>query len=253
MRLTLLRLLPVRLNGDYMTDIDLFKKVYLFSSLNEAELESISKISRSRTFNKGDIIFFDTEPYLGFYVVKTGLVKIYKISNDGREHILHIIASDNTFGEVPLFENFGESPKEDSRYPANSMAIEENTQVILIPARAFTDLFENNVKLCLKLISGFARRLRYLNHHIEELTLKDVTKRVAGFVLAEFNKSNKQNKKTKSEITLQISKNDLASLLGTIPETLSRTFKKLNEDNILEVTGKAILVLDINKLKETAS
>lgn len=234
-------------------DINVIKKVYLFSSLNESELESVHNISRLKTFSKGDIIFFDTEPYIGFYVVAAGLVKIYKISNDGREHILHIFGQYDTFGEVPLFENFGDSPKDDSRFPANCMAIEDNTQVILIPARPFTDLFENNAKLCLKLISGFAKRLRYLNHHIEEITLKDVTKRVAGFVLAQFNSPNKHDKDKPSEVILQISKNDLASLLGTIPETLSRTFKKLNEEKILEVTGKTIRVLDINKLKVVSS
>ncbi len=234
-------------------DINVLKKVYLFSGLNEHELESVSKISRLKTFNKGDIIFFDTEPYLGFYVAAAGLVKIYKISTDGREHILHIVQPNNTFAEVPLFENLDKSLKSDSRYPANCMAIEDNTQVILIPAKPFTDLFENNTKLCLKLISGFAKRLRYLNHHIEELTLKDVTKRVAGFVLTEFNILNNHDKHKPFEITLQISKNDLASLLGTIPETLSRTFKKLNDDDILDVTGKTIRIIDINKLKEISA
>jgi CRP-like cAMP-binding protein len=234
-------------------DIDVIKKVYLFSSLNEYELETVYNISRLKTFNKGDIIFFDTEPYLGFYVVAAGLIKIYKISSEGHEHILHIIGPYNTFGEVPLFENFYESHKDDSLYPANCMAIEDNTQVILFPARPFTELFENNSRLCLKLISGFAKRLRYLNHHIEDITLKDVTKRVAGFVLTEFNSSKKQNKDKPSEIRLRISKNDLASLLGTIPETLSRTFKKLHEDRILEVVGRTIRVMDINKLKEISA
>jgi CRP-like cAMP-binding protein len=234
-------------------DISVIKEVYIFSGLNEYELETVNNISRFKTFNKGDIIFFDTEPYIGFYVITTGLIKIYKISSDGREHILHIVGPYNTFAEVPLFENFGESPKADFRYPANCMAIEDNTQVILIPARPFTELIENNSKLCLKLISGFAKRLRYLNHHIEDITLKDVTKRVAGFVLTEINNSKKQNKDKPSEIKLRISKNDLSSLLGTIPETLSRTFKKLHEDRILEVAGRTIRVMDINKLKEISA
>ncbi len=58
---------------------DNLKKVYIFSGLDDAELESLAKIVRVKTFSKGDIIFFDTEPYLGFYITVTGLVKIYKI------------------------------------------------------------------------------------------------------------------------------------------------------------------------------
>jgi CRP-like cAMP-binding protein len=229
---------------------ELFKKVYIFSGLSDDELENVKNISRLKTYNKGDILFFDTEPYLGFYIVISGMIKIYKISKDGKEHILHIVAPYNTFAEVPLFENFGEMHESDFRYPANCMALEDATQVVLIPARAFTVMLETNNKLCLKLISGFAKRLRYLNHHIEDITLKDVTRRVAGFVLTEFMRSGNGKDKGPDSIKLNISKNDLASLLGTIPETLSRTFKKLSDDGVVDVVGRKIQILDLNKLRE---
>ncbi|MCI0449289.1 MAG: cyclic nucleotide-binding domain-containing protein, partial [Chlorobi bacterium] len=116
-------------------ETSILKKVYIFSGLSEEELEDVQKITRTKTFNKGDIIFFDTEPYLGFYITVSGLVKIYKISKDGREHILHLINPYNTFAEVPLFENFGEIREDAFRYPANAMALEDQTKVVLIPAR----------------------------------------------------------------------------------------------------------------------
>jgi CRP/FNR family transcriptional regulator len=227
---------------------DNLKKVYIFSGLNEDELERLSKISRQKTYNKGEIIFFDTEPYMGFYITLTGLVKIYKISKDGKEHILHLIAPFNTFAEVPLFENFGEEFEENFRYPANSMAIEDDTRVILIPARQFRELLLSDTKICIKMVSGFAKRLRHMNHHIEELTLKDVTKRVAGFILGEQKKG-----KAPDSISLNISKNDLAAYLGTIPETLSRTLKKLQDEDMITVDGKVIKICDMDRLKDSAS
>jgi CRP/FNR family transcriptional regulator len=230
---------------------DNLKKVYIFSGLNDDELERLSKIVRQKTFNKGDIIFFDTEPYLGFYITVTGLVKIYKISKDGKEHILHLISSFNTFAEVPLFENFGEEFEESYRYPANAMALEDDTRVILIPARQFRELLLSDTKICIKMVSGFAKRLRHLNHHIEELTLKDVTKRVAGFILTENKKSKKKPNGIKA-VTLNISKNDLAAYLGTIPETLSRTLKKLQDEEMITVDGKNIEIKDIERLKDAA-
>lgn len=230
---------------------DNLKKVYIFSGLSDEELEEFTKIVRQKTFKKGDIIFFDTEPYLGFYITITGLVKIYKISKDGREHILHLISSFNTFAEVPLFENFGEEYEDSFRYPANAMALEDDTKVILIPARQFRKLLENNTKICIKMISGFAKRLRHLNHHIEELTLKDVTKRVAGFILTE-NKKAPQKQNGLPAITLNISKNDLAAYLGTIPETLSRTLKKLQDEGMINVEGKNIGIEDFERLKGAA-
>ena len=227
---------------------DNLKKVYIFSGLNEEELERLSKISRQKTYNKGEIIFFDTEPYMGFYITLTGLVKIYKISKDGKEHILHLISPFNTFAEVPLFENFGEEFEENFRYPANSMALEDDTRVILIPARQFRELLLSDNKICIKMVSGFAKRLRHMNHHIEELTLKDVTKRVAGFILTEQKKG-----KAQDAISLNISKNDLAAYLGTIPETLSRTLKKLQDEDMITVDGKVIKICDMDRLKDSAS
>lgn len=224
---------------------DNLKKVYIFSGLDDDELDTLSAIVKQKTFNKGDIIFFDTEPYLGFYITVTGLVKIYKISRDGKEHILHLIPPFNTFAEVPLFENFNEMFEESFRYPANSMALEDDTRVLLIPARQFRELLENNSKICIKMVSGFAKRLRHLNHHIEELTLKDVTRRVAGYILTEQKKS--QNSET---ISLNISKNDLAAYLGTIPETLSRTLKKLQDEDMTTVDGKVIKICDMDRLKD---
>jgi CRP/FNR family transcriptional regulator len=105
----------------------------------------------------------------------------------------------------------------------------------------------------MKIVSGFAKRLRHLNHHIEELTLKDVTKRVAGFILTNHTNSKKLSPDNKPFITLDISKNDLAAYLGTIQETLSRTFRRLEEEGMIEVDGRDIYIKDLKKLKETAS
>lgn len=237
-------------------EIAVLKNIFIFSGLNEQELESVKEIIRVKSFNKGDMIFFDTEPYLGFYVVKTGLVKIYKISKDGKEHIIHLVNTGNTFAEVPLFENLGEIKEDEFRYPANAMALEDGTEAILIPAIKFRQLLENNRAICLKMLSGFAKRLRYLNRHIEELTLMDVTKRVSNFILSEYINKRKVKKEGKEEpqafITLNISKNDLAAYLGTILETLSRTFKKLADDGIIRVEGKKIHISNLDKLKQLA-
>jgi CRP/FNR family transcriptional regulator len=236
-------------------DNAILKKIFLFSELNDEDLETVRKISRIKTYNKGDMIFFDTEPYLGFYVVLGGMVKIYKISKDGREHIVHLVDKLNTFAEVPLFENAGEILEKEFRYPANAMSIEDSTEVLLLPARPFIQLIESSPKLSMRMISGFAKRLRHLNNHIESISLKDVTKRVADYILTELKNNNKKNLPPEKQniISLKISKNDLASYLGTIIETLSRTFKKMHDDGVIEVEGKKIAVKNLKKLKELAA
>jgi len=229
-------------------DVSILKKIFIFSELTQDDLEIIKNFSRLKKLDKGDIVFFDTEPYQGFYIVLEGMIKIYKISKDGREHILHLVDKYNTFAEVPLFENAGQILEKDFRYPANAAALEDETQVLLIPHRHFIELMATNNQLCLRMIAGFAKRLRYLNNHIENITLKDVTKRLAVYLFGELSK----NKKTglNNTISLKISKHDLASYLGTITETLSRTLKKFQDDEIIEVDGKLIKILSENKLKE---
>lgn len=230
------------------------KRFHLFANLSDEELSKLSEIVKEKKYNKGDMIFFDTEPYIGFYIVKIGSVKIFKISKEGREHILHIIKDGNSFAEVPLFENYDKIITEEFRYPANAMALEESTQVIRIPAREFIELINRNPEIAMKMLSGFAKRLRTLTRHIEELTLKDITKRVAGYIITEYDKKQGSDEQSDERwIELSISKNDLASYLGTIIETLSRTFKKLQEQDIIVVESKKIVIKDIERLRKTAS
>jgi CRP/FNR family transcriptional regulator len=228
-------------------------KIFLFSGLNENELQLIQDFSSIKTYSKGEIIFFDTEPYLGFYGVIEGLVKIYKISKEGREHIIHLEYPGCTFAEVPMFEKYSDSRFQELTYPANSMAIEENTVVIKVPVKPFLELTNRNTDIYLKMLASFAKRLRFLNTHIEGITLDDVTKRLSKYLLTEIEKEHpkRQTIKEKQEnlIELDISKYDLASHLGTITETLSRVLKKLQSEDIIEVHGKRIVIKNLASLK----
>ena len=231
-------------------DID---KIFLFSELNETERQLIKDFSSIKSYNKGEVIFFETEPYFGFYGVIEGLVKIYKISKEGREHILHIEYPGSTFAEVPMFENNVENIITEMTYPANAMAIEHNTVVIKVPVKPFLEFTKHNSDICFKLLSSLAKRLRFLNTHIESVTLDDVSKRLAKYLLIEIEHPKKEKNKLKHEnlIELEISKYDLASHLGTITETLSRALKKLQANNIIEVDGKKIVIKDLTALKNS--
>jgi len=224
-------------------DKEILKKINIFSELNDNEIDKIFSFSSGKTFCKGEMVFFDTEPYQGFYIVTNGSVKVFKISKDGREHILHFIYPYNTFAEVPLFEQIEKIKKEEFTYPANAMALENNTRLILIPSSYFYNFLGKNSDVCLKMLSGLAKKLRHLNRHVDILT-QDVPKRLAKILLQ--NSSN-------DCIDLKVSKHDLASYIGTIDETLSRTLKKFQDDEIIKVKGKKIIITDKPLLKKLAS
>jgi CRP/FNR family transcriptional regulator len=240
-------------------DINDLKKIHLFSDLSESELGKILSISHYKKFSRGEILFFDTEPFHGFYCVLEGSIKLYKISTEGREHIVHIMNPYNTFGEVPVFENYEDVLNDKAVYPINAMAIEDDTEVFVVSAKPFLSYLKQYPEISLKFLSTLSKRLKLLNNHIEGLTLHDIKRRLAKYIIDEYENTSREMKKIEKtkkiilkksdSIELSISKYDLASHLGTILETLSRTFKKLQDEKIIEVHGKKIAILDIKKLK----
>ncbi|MBI5403393.1 MAG: Crp/Fnr family transcriptional regulator [Ignavibacteriae bacterium] len=239
---------------------DDLRKIHLFSDLTEEELTKILSFSRHKKAGKGDILFFDTEPYFGFHCVLEGSVKLYKISGEGREHIVHIMCPYSTFGEVPVFESFEDVINDKAVYPINAASIEDDTEVLIVSAKPFLSFMKENTSICFKFLSTLSKRLKVLNNHIEGITLHDIKRRLAKYIFEEFENSKKRKaeieraKKIKLKSTdsfeLPISKYDLAAHLGTIIETLSRTFKKLQDENLIDVSGKKITVLDLKELKK---
>jgi len=240
--------------------IEDLRKVHLFSDLKDEELVKILSFTRHKKADKGDILFFDTEPYFGFHCILEGSVKLYKISPEGREHIVHIMYPYSTFGEVPVFESYDDVENDKAVYPINAAAIEEGTEVIVVSAKPFLEFMKENTGICFKFLSTLSKRLKVLNNHIEGITLHDVKRRLAKFIIEEF--ENEKQKKAEIErkkriklkpsdsFELSISKYDLAAHLGTIIETLSRTFKKLQDEGLIEVQGKKITILNSKKKKK---
>lgn len=233
-----------------MGSISDIKKISFFTELSEGELLDVYSFCKFRTCKEKEIIFFETEPYIGFFAVLSGKVKIYKISPEGREHIIHFINPPNTFAEAPLFEKYWNESPGKIYYPANAMALEDETEVVLVPADKLVELTKGNITICYKLIASLSKRLRNLNKHIETLVLSDVYKRVCNYFFTQAEKKITSPSQTSIEIELEINKNDLASYLGTISETFSRCLKKIQDEGLIKVDGKKIFIPNIKNLRD---
>lgn len=218
------------------------RKFPLFSELTIQELRTISSITRIRKCKRNEYIFLEGEEYIGFFIVLKGTIKVFRTSESGKETVLHIVKPLNTFADVPLFEG--------GCYPVSAQAESEST-LMFVPRREFIELLENNINMCLKMLSGFAKKMRALTHKIEDLSLKEVINRLAAYLVQEV-ESNKRESLPEPFIKLSISKGTLASYIGTITETLSRTFHKLEEENIIRMEGKKIFIIDYPRLKKLA-
>jgi len=208
----------------------------LFSGLSDEDLDKVVAIAAVKTFGRGESIFFEGDAGDGFYMVAEGRVKIFKMSLDGKEQILHIFGPGEPFGEVPVFHG--------QPFPANALALIKS-RLLFFPRREFVDLVTGNPSLALNMLAMLSLRLRRFANQIESLSLKEVPGRLAAYLvyLAEEQGSSTQ-------VTLDIPKGQLASLLGTIPETLSRIFGKMTEEGLIRVEGRTILIDDFEGLQE---
>ncbi len=224
-------------------EIRLLKHCPLFAGLRDEDLKGITAISTLKKMAKKEVIFSEGEEAKGFYILLSGKVKLYKISPEGKEQILHVVSAPDAFAEAALFL--------EGNYPAFAEALTDG-QLLFIPGRDFIQLIERNPRLSINMIVSLSHFLKRFASLIEELSLKEVSSRIAKYVLDLSLKGGREGKNP-AEVELDLSKTQLASKLGTISETLSRTLGKMRSKGMIEVKKDKILILNREALEELAS
>jgi len=219
--------------------LDHIALIPLFQGLPRKQHEDLSMIVVDQVFKRGQSVFSEGEEGNGFYVIISGRVKIFKLSPEGKEQILHIFGPGEPFGEVAVFAG--------KNFPANAEALAES-QVFFFPRPAFIELVGKNPTLALNMMAVLSTRLRRLTNLVEELSLKEVPGRLAAYLLLMSEKN-----KGAARVELEVSKNQLASLLGTIPETLSRILARMTREKLIKLDGKTIDIVNRRALEELAS
>lgn len=213
-----------------------WEKVPLFKDLPQKYLNDLTSISRKIFFEKDQVVFTQGEQANGFYVVISGRVKVYKLSLEGKEQILHVFGPGEPIGEVPVFA--GET------FPANAQAL-DNSELVFCPRRELRELFTKDPSLAMNMLAVLAKRLREFTVLIEDLSLRELSNRLATYII------HLQDIQHRSEeVVLDISKGNLANILGTSQESLSRMFKKMNDLGIIKVDKRNIQILDQARLED---
>ncbi len=223
--------------------IPVLKRSLLFSGLNEADLGSLATIAVRRSFGKDETLFNEGEEATGFYLLISGLIKMCKVSTDGREKLLHFVRPGETFAEAAFFG--------DGTYPADARSLEAG-EVLFLPKNGFLELMSSNPQFGLNLVISLSLALRRFVRQIEEFTFADVTSRLASFLLKRATeKSTCYGGITYME--LGVKKGELAKQLGTANETVSRTLRKLREEGIIETDGGKVTILKLDRLRQIAT
>lgn len=213
---------------------EILQKSDLFAGLGEDEIALLLEICREISYEKGNTIFFENDLGEGFYLIAEGTIKVYKVNMNGKEQTLHILGQGETFGEAAVFQ--GRS------FPANADAL-SSAKVLYFPKKDFVRLIQEKPLISMHMLALLAMRLRKFTKQIETLSLKEVPQRLADYLLVLVEERG-------VNIRLPISKGQLASLLGTAPETLSRIFNQFSNEGLITIQGKEIHVLDRDGLEK---
>jgi len=220
-----------------MTDI--LQQIPLFSSLNKIELEAIDRVSITKIFPKEKIILLEDEDGDTLFIIKNGKVKVTTFSESGKEVIFSILNAGDFFGEMSLL---------DGKPRSATVVSMEDAQIQLIRRAEFYRLLEDHPRIALRLLEELASRLRKADERIESLSILDVTGRIAGILLQlaeDRGITNNNEVLIKSRPTHQ----ELANMVGTTRETVTRVLKQLEDKNYIMMAGKDVTIFNVEQFK----
>ncbi len=217
---------------------DILIRSQLFGGLPREHITEIEKIAVGKNYNKGDVIFYDGDEGVGFYLVAAGSVSVYKLSPDGKEQILHIIQEGDTIGAVPVFSG--------TSFPANARALSK-THLLFFGRKKFIELITGKPNLIMNLLALLSMRLREFTIQVENLSLKEIPGRLASYLLYLA-----QEQGNRDLVKLNISKLQLSNILGTGPESLSRALGSMKSKKLIAEEGANIRLLNRDELEALA-
>lgn len=224
-----------------MKDIIFYlRNIPLFEELEEEILGELSKAIIERKYEKNSKIYLQGDRSEGIYIIKNGQVIITMISEEGGEKILYLLGPGEIFGEIAIF---------DGKDRANTAQALTDCEIILIPSVKLESFLKSNPEIAIKLLKVISYRLRLSQMEIRDLALQDTVGRTIGTLL-QLAKEHGCKSSEGTEINLPINRQALASMIGTSRETLTRILFKLQEEKIIALNKKTIIILDEERLAD---
>jgi len=218
--------------------IDELRRGLLLSQLSAEQLERVARRAVRLRLDEGQWLFSQGDSADRFYLILGGHMRLFRLSPDGAEKVIEILAPGETFAEALMFMN---AP----RYPVCAAAL-GSAELIGMDARDFARMLRESVDTCFLLLGALSQRLRSLVLEIDNLTLHSATSRFASYLLAKRHPGAKV-------LDLDLRKGVIASRLSIKPETFSRIEKDLSERGIIAVQGMRVSLLDLDALAGLAA
>lgn len=222
----------------------ILRQIPIFSELDDSSLARMASHCVPRSVAAGVVLFTTGEACRGLYIIESGRVRIYRVSAEGREQVLHIEGPGRPVAELPLLDG--------GAYPASAVTTEPS-RLLFLPRADFEQLYRSNPDVAQAIIRALGKRLRHLVHVTETLAFRDVAARLA-MLLAGYAESAGRATPDGIEVALGRTQEELALEIGAARESVSRALKQLAKRGLIAPTERdSILIPDLDRLRTMAA
>lgn len=214
----------------------------VFCNLSDNELAVLSSQKYCNYYQKGQNIFTEGNMPSGLYCINSGKVKIYQRGYEGKEQIIRLAKNGDILGYRALISGEG--------YSATATAIEDS-KICLIPKEVFYELLQSNAEITKSMMKLLANELKDAESKITNLAQKPVIERLAEALL--MLKEYYGNQEDDNSLNINITREEIANIIGTATETAIRLLSELKKEGILDLSGKKITIINNDSLMKLAN
>ena len=215
------------------------QKASLFQGMKPEAINELVGHCHQKSYKKGQQLFETGDRADSFFIILTGWVKLFRISREGEETVIHVFGPGESFAEAAVF-------RDQKSYPANAQAVSD-VEIVEIPGSFFIHKIEEDPQFALRILASVSSRQHYLVGQLEQVTTRTAPQRIGAFLLRFCQKIDAQN--GAMSIKLPYDKSLISTRLNIKPETFSRALAKLEPYGV-ELKGRKIILHDAQKLTE---
>lgn len=206
-----------------------------FNGLGDDILKELADEMRLIHYERGEAVFWQDDPCPGLQIIENGMVKLFKLSPQGREFIVNVFKEGATFAEVPVFAG--------GTNPVNVAALEPS-DIWVVDIGTIRRMIEQHSEMCKQVMHNLAQNLRMMVGIIEELSFYQVTHRLARLL------SQMTPEELAGSESARLTQDQLAARLGTVREVVARSLRQLERSGAIKIDRRQIQIVDKRVLKQ---
>jgi CRP-like cAMP-binding protein len=220
-----------------------FKSESILKDLPPEDFALLTAHKTEQEYSKGEIIFREAAYPSGIFYIVDGKVKKYKVDKEGKEHIIYVANAGEILGYHAILS--------EDRYPDSASTLEKS-RIAFIPKEDFLNVLQQSAVLSKRLLKTLSHEFAVLANSLSVFAQKSVRERVA-LQLIVLREKYKVNFQPGMPVEINISRDDLANIVGTVRESAVRILTEFKEAGILETKGRKIIVHDVSRLIKIAN